>query len=76
MRPVRGMTGGSRCRRRRNIHLDGPADFRDRYGYSTSPELLARVTKQQRLCLEPRSAQQLLLPPVEERRRAAEAARL
>ena len=26
----------------------GPSDFRDRYGYAKSPELLARLTEQRR----------------------------
>ena len=50
----------------------GPSDFRDRYGYGKSPELLARLTERRRRTLMPREP---LLPPEEEQQRAA-AARL
>eukprot|EP01044_Picomonas_judraskeda_P031519 COSAG03_NODE_11805_length_575_cov_1.025210_1_plen_62_part_10 len=55
----------------RRLPVDGPADFRDRYGYTTSPELLARVTERQRACLEPSTSLKPLRPPVEEQQWAS-----
>ena len=72
-----GMLHGSARRtnpgeRRIFITRYGPSDFRDRYGYGKSPELLARLTEQRRRTLQPREP---LLPPEEQQQRAA-AARL